>query len=698
MRPSLTTPAVLPAFFIAAAALLTGCSTAQRTADGDDDQADSALATSSAPAPTTAAPADGSAAPANGTAAATNDGPTTTTSAGAESNSTASPSATGPAQAANGAKADAKEDAAFDLTIKAPDAVKKYLAQYVELQRYRNLPGLQLTEMTRLLGAADDNVRELMGTLGYFSPDIKIDVYDTGVAPDGETTSGHAAARPQIVIAVEPGTQTTVTEVDLRYDGAITQERNFASRQERFARNWNMPSGTGFTQKDWDGAKSEGLRTLQRRRYPTAKIEASQADIDADVNQAKLSVHYDSGPLYKFGPLEIKGAKRYDTQGLIRVARLPVGDDYSEAAMLDAQARLAESGYYDSVFLTLNTDANTPEAAPVVAQVREAKLQKVVFGVGVSTDTGPRLSLDHIHNQMPWLGWRAVSKLSFERDKKLLSTEWTDLPKEDGWRYFGGGELKREVNGDFDVNSVVIRGGHKKSTDHIDRSAFLQYDFSSVQGRASGNEKIPSSSSLTANYGWTGRYFNNNTNPTRGYGLAAELGAGFTLTPQRDPFVRALLRWQGFVPAGQVTAPNGSSRAARLALRAEGGGIFAKDAAVIPATQLFITGGDTTVRGYGYKKIGTRVDGDQVYGGRYMAVGSVEYQRPLIRNGEISDWESAVFTDVGAVADKVGDLTPYWGVGAGLRWRSPVGALQADVAYGIKEQRFRLHLRLGYSF
>ena len=44
---------------------------------------------------------------------------------------------------------------AFDLTVKAPDDVQKYLERYVELQRYRQFPGLQLTELTRLLGAAD---------------------------------------------------------------------------------------------------------------------------------------------------------------------------------------------------------------------------------------------------------------------------------------------------------------------------------------------------------------------------------------------------------------------------------------------------------------------------------------------------------------------------------------------------------------
>jgi len=37
-------------------------------------------------------------------------------------------------------------------------------------------------------------------------------------------------------------------------------------------------------------------------------------------------------------------------------------------------------------------------------------------------------------------------------------------------------------------------------------------------------------------------------------------------------------------------------------------------------------------------------------------------------------------------------------VGTGLRWRSPVGPLQADVAYGIREKQWRLHLRIGFQF
>jgi translocation and assembly module TamA len=230
----------------------------------------------------------------------------------------------------------------------------------------------------------------------------------------------------------------------------------------------------------------------------------------------------------------LNGIQRYDPDGARRIARLPSGTDYDQQKLLDAQQRLASSGYYDSVFLTLDTESGNPLAAPVIAQLREAPLQKVVMGAGFTTDNGPRLSIDHIHNQLPLLGWRAVSRLSVDNDIKSLGTEWNAIPNDRGWRWFTGGELKREASGSYIVDSGRLRGGRNKTSDHIDRSYFLQYDY--AQNR--GTNAPPSASAVTANWGWTGRYFDNNAAPTRGHALALEVAAGYTLTGQQLPFTR----------------------------------------------------------------------------------------------------------------------------------------------------------------
>ena len=162
--------------------------------------------------------------------------------------------------------------------------------------------------------------------------------------------------------------------------------------------------------------------------------------------------------------------------------------------------------------------------------------------------------------------------------------------------------------------------------------------------------------------------------------------------------MRALARGLYFQPLAKVTAPDGSSRRARIALRTEVGAVLARPGAQIPVTQLFLTGGDTTVRGYSLRSIGARTESDQLFGGRYLAVASAEWQRPLVFGGTVSDFESALFVDVGAVADRLADLHARVGVGAGLRWRSPVGPLQTDLAYGVQAKQLRLHLRLGFTF
>lgn len=588
-----------------------------------------------------------------------------------------------PGADAGSQQAEAERDA-FTLDVQADDEhIRDYLIRHLELQRFRKLPDLQDHELARLLGEADANARELLATLGYFSPDITLQLTDKPAPAKDEP--------PRTVeLRVKPGPRTHIASADITVTGAP----DLARRQAQLQRGWDLPTGAPFTQQDWADAKSEGLRSLQARRYPTAHIADSRADIDADSAQARLSVHYDSGPAYRFGPLQIRGGERYDNARIASIALLPTGQDYSQAKLLDAQQRLAASGYYDAVFLTLDTDAGDPQAAPVIAQVRDAQLQKLVFGVGISTDSGARLSMDHIHNRLPGLGWRAVSKVALDNKRKLVATDWTALPAADGWRWFSGLQLQREATGSFDVNSTRLRAGRTQNSDHIDRSYFLQHDTANSQGAGAP----ASSSAISANFGWTGRYFNNNNAPTRGWGLAGEVGLGSTLRPERDPFVRTQLRWQSFLDLGRVDMGDKLSRASRLALRLEGGAVLARTGADIPVTQLFLTGGDTTVRGYGYRSIGAGINNGQTYGGRYMTVASAEWQRPITLRGNRTDFESAVFMDAGAVADKPSEMSTRVGVGAGLRWRSPVGPLQADLAYGVQSHELRLHLRLGYTF
>ena len=163
------------------------------------------------------------------------------------------------------------EVTAFDIAVRAPDEVREMLEKHLELQRYRAVTDLDEAELARLIVLAERNVRNLVGTLGYFSPDIRI------------TREGGVNERPVIVVAVEPGQATHIGPVAITFAGDIADSPDTDAMAQRteIERDWRLPTGLRFTQDAWSGAKTQALRQLVARRYPAGKLAGSLADVDA---------------------------------------------------------------------------------------------------------------------------------------------------------------------------------------------------------------------------------------------------------------------------------------------------------------------------------------------------------------------------------------------------------------------------------
>ncbi len=593
----------------------------------------------------------------------------------------------------------------FAIDLQAPENLRGFLLRHLDLQRFRTLRDLDTPELNRLLVQAPDNLRDLLGTQGYFSPDIEVGLDEAAPAPATET----GARRPflgTVTLRVEPGTPTRIAQTQVYFRGDIATAPEAAAQRAAIESSAALDEGSPFTQAAWDSAKSQAVRALTAERYPGGRIHNSLADIDPLDHSARLYIELDSGAPVQVGMVRVNGIERYDpavVERLVRLAGLTAGADYDLNKLQAAQQRIADTGYFDSVFVTVEPQVDGGPA-PVVVQVREGKQQKLVFGVGGSTDSGARLSFEHTHLRVPGIGWRAVTQARLERDDSLLSTTWSSPVDREGWRWITSAQAARQVDGFDTTTSQRLRLGQSQENPAQDRSFFLQYD------RAKAENSVlriftsdATDSSISANYAWTRRRFDNTPFPTDGHGLGVEFGVGSTLGQLRRPFVRSMARWLGYWPLGaepaKATTPDTSTATAgRLALRLQGGAVWAKLDAPIPETQLFLTGGDTTVRGYGLRDIGIAQADGGVSPGRYLAVGSFEWQRPIVRDGVRTPWETVLFVDAGAVADKPNDLRARVGLGAGIRYNSPVGPLQADLAYGVTPKTLRLHLTVGFTF
>ena len=567
------------------------------------------------------------------------------------------------------------EPLAFELTITANDKdIAPWMAQHLELQRYKHLSDLDDQEMAKLLRDADVQARDLLATLGYFNPQLRWKL-------DTQPAAGRLRT---VELHVEVGPIARITEVQIQWQGDIEQNPEAARQREQVVLEWALPNGLDFSQSQWRQAKAKALKQVQAERYPQARIVDSQARVDAQSNQVALSLTLDSGPLVRIGPLVISGTERYSTEQVERLMHLTPGALYNQNDLLLAQQRLVVSGFYDAVFVSLDTEGPV-DAMPVKVELKETLRQKWVLGLGVRSESGPRLTAEYTQHRVPGLDWRAVTKLSVDKNLQAWSLDLLAPPDADLWRWNGSSLVERQQFVGYEVNSQRWRYGRTQREERTDRSYYAQYDASNSSGSLFGQREA-----VSANYAWTWRRFDSLPFPTRGLGGSLELGSGVSLGSPREPFTRWLARGMLLQPLGRESG--------RLAVRAEMGSVISRDTSGLPTTELFVAGGDNSVRGYAMSSIGVVQSNGAIAPGRYIATGSVEWQRPIRWDQQRTDWESAVFVDAGAVSDDLQQMKAKIGYGVGARWRSPIGPLRIDLAYGQAVQKLRLHLSVGFVF
>jgi translocation and assembly module TamA len=601
----------------------------------------------------------------------------------------------------------------FTLDVQAPPPLDALLQRHLDIQRFQELPDLDAGELRRLVNQLPTDAQGLLGTQGFFTPDIRTEL----VAP---AASDPSDGLWQVKVKVVPGPVSLVGDVLVALgtqpapDGSIPTTPQADPLREaahlRLRQQWSLGSGQPFSQSAWDEAKAQSLRSLSTERYLNARLINSLADVDTDTHTVNLAVELDPGPAFSFGPVRMEGLQRYEAvwmENLVRAAGVHTGAPYRLQDLQAAQQRLAQSGYFDSVFVYVDPDTD-PSAAPVQVQVREARRGRLRLGAGISTDSGPRLSAEHTWNRVPVLDWRATSQLQIDGDNPNLLLNLRSPVDAKGWQWttrFMADEVRL---GDTRTASQQVQAGRLHEGQDINRHVYLQLDRSLTDNpslRLAG--PLSADTSISAHVAWSRSRLNQPTAPQQGHGLAVEAGVGITLGSPRLPFARTRVRWQGLVPLGSPVAtaasaplsqPAAPNTLGRIALRAEAGVVAAADRARVPDSQLFWAGGDQSVRGYSLRDLGVAQTDGTLRPGRLLTVGSVEWQRPIVMDGQVSLFESAVFADIGAVADRSADLSARAGVGAGVRMNTPAGPIQFDLAYGLTPKRWRIHFSVGLSF
>ena len=568
------------------------------------------------------------------------------------------------------------------IEIAAPQPLKALLERHLDLVRLGRISpeDVEDSEWARLVDAAPKQVRQLLQTEGYFAPRVDI-----------QRSARRASGQPDRVrVEVEPGERARIGRVTLEVEGALERghavsEAHARSTLDAWRDSWPLGTGSEFRNAAWSDAKAAALARLRAAGYATAAWVGTGAEVDPQSNTVRLFLVADSGPLFRYGLLEIEGLIVQDADTVRNLAGASRGTPITESLVLDYQERLQKSGLFENVSVSLDPDPERADSARVVVRLREAPLQVYTVGVGISANTGPRASAEHTWRRVFGFAASSRNKLEWGQKRQFWEGEISTHPGEDQYRNLVGGTVENLESDSDNVLSQRLRVGRTQDTQRIERLYFVEAERSRRTTVAAGRS---SALALSVNYHGVWRDLDSVVLPTQGFSFAGQVGVGRSSgTNARDGnFSRAYARITGYLPLG---------RAWYAQARLEAGQVFLGNNAVVPDSQKFRAGGDESVRGYGFRSLGPLVDG-AVGSGNALYTASFEIARPILASMP-SLW-GAAFIDAGNAADSFSALKPAVGLGVGVRWRSPVGPLRLDWAYGRETRKGRYHFSVGIAF
>ncbi|HVL59404.1 MAG TPA: BamA/TamA family outer membrane protein, partial [Burkholderiaceae bacterium] len=408
---------------------------------------------------------------------------------------------------------------------------------------------------------------------------------------------------------------------------------------------------------------------------------------------AALTVAVDAGPLMSFGDVEVHGLKLYPRSVVVGLRPFRRGERYRLDRVIEYQNRLRESGYfstaavYPDVF-ALDADRET-RLVPIDVTVTEAQPRRVTLGLGYGTDQGYRAQIGYEDRNFLGRAWQLETSLTWDQVAPRTIVNLRSPYDEDGRFWAAGFRLERFDlhNTRSDRTSATLgRGRRIGDAEHL---TSLSYQFEQLRVTPAPGVAIDTTNrAVVLGYSWTLRRVDSRFDPTQGYTLTAQVAGAAEALGSDQSFLRLYTRGMRFIPV----ATEGRFAGGRLILSLEVGAVLARDSAGIPQENLFRAGGSRSIRGYDYLSLGAPV-GQAILAGRYLLVGSVEYQHPIT---ELVS--AAVFYDRGNATDSLSGFRTFAGYGVGARVRTPLGPIALDLAYGEQIRSWRWHLSVGFVF
>ena len=470
----------------------------------------------------------------------------------------------------------------------------------------------------------------------------------------------------QAIYTINPGPLLKITQLNVSIQGEGANNAVLKRLMDQLP----LHQGDSFLSERYEQAKQKLLGTAIAEGYLSAYFSQHRVLINRQSYIAHIDLVLDTGPRYYFGPINFEQTILKDSF-LRRYIPFKTGDPYSSEQLLKLQDNLNRSGYFRHISINDLATQKQSQQIPILFKLTPRPPQQYTAGIGYSTDVGVRGTLGWESRYLNQFGHKLSIISQLSKVQNSLQTTYTIPGKQPNTdNYNINFAIVRKQLSQVDSTTQQIGLGSSHQWKGWQRNLFLNYQIERFNYVDRPN-KI--SHLLTPGITFSRSQFDNPIYALHGYRVNLRVqGADKNLLSSAS-FLQTQLQTK------YILSWNENSR---VILRSDLGYTITPNPTNFPPSLLFYAGGSLSVRGYDYQALGP---------GRYLMIGSAEYQHKIVNN-----FYGAAFFDMGNAVNNF-PINLQKGAGVGVVWISPLGPMELTLgkALDLPNHPVRLQFSMG---
>ncbi|MDL2285686.1 autotransporter assembly complex protein TamA, partial [Desulfovibrio sp. OttesenSCG-928-F07] len=433
-------------------------------------------------------------------------------------------------------------------------------------------------------------------------------------------------------------------------------------------------------------------KIFQSNGFPFAQVKDSRYFLNHTTKTIEADVYIESGPRATMGELEPAAEISVKKYYLRALQTWQQGQLWNENRIDSYREQLRQTGLFATVEVYAADTVNSKGERNVIVKLTPAPERTVGGAVRYDSDLGAGILAYWEHRNITNRGdklrfelpvWQSLQEYAASYRQPFFLKDNQDL-------IINGGLLHEDNDSYKLLTSSGAIGLERRLAKHWTGSARIRGEGGRIE-EADDKERSYVMGGLPLSL-----TFNDTNRPLDATkGMRITLSSGPYIGYYNDPFeaIRARIDahffWRVLDTDSLV-----------FALRGSYGTLMLANAAEVPPSIRFYSGGGGSVRGYDYRSIGPRNASKDPLGGESLVEFSFETRFKF--NDE---WGAVLFVDGGTVYDrKQPDFNEelQWGAGVGLRYYTVLGPVRFDIATPLNPRKddssVQLYLSIGQSF